>query len=716
MMILAVSRRLPQLLELQRERTWQPLEGAELRDVTVGIVGLGSIGRAVGALATAFGCRVVAVRRRPEAGGRRPPATGDEDDGAPLGEAMLDRVGGPETLPELLAESDFIVLAAPLTPETEEMINDETLGHGQARRVAHQRRPRPAHRRAGAAPGAARRAARRRRPRHVPRRAAAADVVVLRPARTSSSRRTRPGRAAGSSTGASSSSATTCAASRPASRCSTWWTRAPATDRRVTIGRMQIAIVGLAGSGKTTVFNTLTRGHAETGGFGGVTLNVGVVKVPDARLDTPGRDLQAEEDRPGRRHLRRPAGAARLDRGPHRHRGAAGRAPRPAARLRRAAPRRPRVRGPGQPASRRAASTRRATSSASTSSSSWPTWRWPSAGSSGSSDQRPPRHAGRARGDRARGGHPRAGSTPASRRARRSATSSLDADEEKAIRGFRFLTQKPVLVLLNVGEADLAGGAELVGGDRRPATPTSTRSSTPCRPGSRWSSASSSPTRRRCSWRSSGIAESGLDRVIALSYRLLGLISFLTAGPDEVRAWPIPDGSTAVDAAGGDPHRPRARASSAPRPSPYEDLLDARLDGRGAQGRQAPLRGQDLPRPRRRRAGDPVQPLNVALRAFRAAAAQPSLACRGCQMSRPGMQSSSVPPGHARDSSRLFGAGDNYSLETSLGRDASSRRGWYPARNGPCAGPPRRLRSGAVLSGGGCGRSRPGSKSTRIAL
>ena len=38
---------------------------------------------------------------------------------------------------------------------------------------------------------------------------------------------------------------------------------------------MQIAIVGLAGSGKTTVSNTLTRGHAETGGYGGVTLNVG---------------------------------------------------------------------------------------------------------------------------------------------------------------------------------------------------------------------------------------------------------------------------------------------------------------------------------------------------------------------------------------------------------------------------------------------------------
>ncbi len=65
-----------------------------------------------------------------------------------------------------------------------------------------------------------------------------------------------------------------------------------------------------------------------------------------------------------------------------------------------------------------------------------------------------------------------------------------------------------------------------------------------------------------------GIAESGLDRVIALSYRLLGLVSFLTAGPDEVRAWPIPAGSTAVDAAGAIHTRPRARASSAPRRSP----------------------------------------------------------------------------------------------------------------------------------------------------
>jgi phosphoglycerate dehydrogenase-like enzyme len=124
MMILAISRRLPQLLELQRERTWQPLEGAELRDVTVGIVGLGSIGRAVGSLATAFGCRVIAIRRRSAAGAEVGTDDGEDDIG---GRFAPDRLMGPAELPELLGESDFIVLAAPLTAETEGMIDESAL-------------------------------------------------------------------------------------------------------------------------------------------------------------------------------------------------------------------------------------------------------------------------------------------------------------------------------------------------------------------------------------------------------------------------------------------------------------------------------------------------------------------------------------------------------------------------------------------------------------
>lgn len=121
MMVLAISRQLPELLELQRERTWQPLQGVEMRDVTVGIVGFGSIGRAVAELVTAFGGRVVAMRRR----------TGPTEPGAAVGgEAQppgAARILGPGGLGELLGASDFVVLAAPLTAETERMIDAAAL-------------------------------------------------------------------------------------------------------------------------------------------------------------------------------------------------------------------------------------------------------------------------------------------------------------------------------------------------------------------------------------------------------------------------------------------------------------------------------------------------------------------------------------------------------------------------------------------------------------
>jgi ribosome-binding ATPase YchF (GTP1/OBG family) len=97
-----------------------------------------------------------------------------------------------------------------------------------------------------------------------------------------------------------------------------------------------------------------------------------------------------------------------------------------------------------------------------------------------------------------------------------------------------------------------------------------------------------------------GLAESGLDRVIGLSYQLLGLISFLTAGPDEVRAWPIPEGSTAVDAA-GTIHSDLARGFIRAETVAYEDLVtlgstaDARKAGRlRSEGKTYRVRDGDV--------------------------------------------------------------------------------------------------------------------------
>ncbi|HET9498126.1 MAG TPA: D-2-hydroxyacid dehydrogenase [Candidatus Limnocylindria bacterium] len=107
MMCLVIARRLPQLLDLQRERTWQPLRGEELGGLTVGVIGYGSIGAEVARLLEPFGTRVLATRRRPELGAG--------------GHANVE-VWGVDRLHELLRASDVVVIAAPLTDETAGLI------------------------------------------------------------------------------------------------------------------------------------------------------------------------------------------------------------------------------------------------------------------------------------------------------------------------------------------------------------------------------------------------------------------------------------------------------------------------------------------------------------------------------------------------------------------------------------------------------------------
>lgn len=107
MMCLAIARRLPQLLELQRERTWQPLRGTELGGMTVGIVGFGSIGSEIARLLAPFEAHIVATRRHPERGAAEHPNV------ELLG---FDRLG------EVLQRSDVVVVAAPLTDDTAGLI------------------------------------------------------------------------------------------------------------------------------------------------------------------------------------------------------------------------------------------------------------------------------------------------------------------------------------------------------------------------------------------------------------------------------------------------------------------------------------------------------------------------------------------------------------------------------------------------------------------
>jgi phosphoglycerate dehydrogenase-like enzyme len=111
MMSLAIARRLPQLLELQRERTWQPLRGRELAELTIGIVGYGSIGEEVARLLKPFGSRILATRRHPERGSA---------------ESSVELMGL-DRLDELLAASDIVVVAAPLTEETAGLIGADQL-------------------------------------------------------------------------------------------------------------------------------------------------------------------------------------------------------------------------------------------------------------------------------------------------------------------------------------------------------------------------------------------------------------------------------------------------------------------------------------------------------------------------------------------------------------------------------------------------------------
>ena len=127
----------------------------------------------------------------------------------------------------------------------------------------------------------------------------------------------------------------------------------------------------------------------------------------------------------------------------------------------------------------------------------------------------------------------------------------LPPEDARRLRGFQFLSAKPLLIVLNLDEADLpqadravelAGLQDVVKGANTRAVPICARIELEI--------AQLDPADATAFMADLGLRESGLDRVIRASYDLLGYISFFTVGEDENRAWSIPRGTNAQNAAG----------------------------------------------------------------------------------------------------------------------------------------------------------------------
>jgi GTP-binding protein YchF len=130
----------------------------------------------------------------------------------------------------------------------------------------------------------------------------------------------------------------------------------------------------------------------------------------------------------------------------------------------------------------------------------------------------------------------------------------MSHEEAKQLRGFQLLSAKPLLVVINLDEADIAAAAHVeeaakltgltgfLARARTLAVPVCAKIELEI--------AALEPADAAAFMKDLGLDESGLDRVIRASYELLGYMSFFTVGDDECRAWSIPRQTVAQEAAG----------------------------------------------------------------------------------------------------------------------------------------------------------------------
>jgi len=146
-------------------------------------------------------------------------------------------------------------------------------------------------------------------------------------------------------------------------------------------------------------------------------------------------------------------------------------------------------------------------------------------------------------------------------------SSAIHTDEErKLVRGFRFLTEMPLVVVVNVSDTDAANPPVFDCPHARAVIGLCARTEAEI--------AQLAPEDRRAFLDDLGVGEPARERLIHACYDALGLISFLTCGPEEVHAWSIRRGQTAVEAA-GEVHSDMARGFIKAETVAFKDLQAA---------------------------------------------------------------------------------------------------------------------------------------------
>jgi GTP-binding protein YchF len=152
----------------------------------------------------------------------------------------------------------------------------------------------------------------------------------------------------------------------------------------------------------------------------------------------------------------------------------------------------------------------------------------------------------------------------------------LDADGRRRLRGFQLLSAKPLLLVINLDEEDVGAAASVdQAAARTGLTGFLSRAATVAVPVCakiELEIAALDSADAQAFLADLGLQESGLDRVIRASYELLGYMSFFTVGEDECRAWSIPRGTIAQDAA-GEIHSDISRGFIRAEVVPYEALV-----------------------------------------------------------------------------------------------------------------------------------------------